>query len=55
MFENLVDVLFDLLGELSRRGDDESEHDLRQLFKGCVFEEVDDVREHRQGKSQGFT
>jgi hypothetical protein len=54
MFENLVDVLFDLLGELSRRGDDESEHDLRQLFKGCVFEEVDDVREHRQGKGQGF-
>jgi hypothetical protein len=28
---------------------------LRQLFKGCVFEEVDDVREHRQGKGQGFT
>ena len=54
MFENLVDVLFDLLRELSRRGDDQPEQDLGQLFKGRVFEEVDDVREHRQCKGQGL-
>ena len=43
MLENLVDVLFDLLRELSGGGDDESKQDLRQLVKGGVFQEVNDV------------
>ena len=55
MFKYLCNILLNLLGKLSGRGNYQPQQNLGQLLKRSILNKVNDIWQHWQSKGQSFT